>query len=536
MSGIVAIFDHRPLRVVLFLLLFFQLVSHAWTSSHTYDEIIYPAAGYSYWKTGNIKMNILHHPPLAQYLSGAALLFLQPSLPLDHPSWKQEDNYEFGHQFIYHNAKISNPRLLVFLPRLPVILLTLLLAATSSRWLDHLYGKCAGTSVLILFNLTPEVLAHGSLATTDFPVTFFWILTLLSLSWCREKPGILRSLVVSLFLAGALLSKITSLVLLPIVPLLLILFTRKEPVSKRLLLALVTIAVPFLVICLVYWRIGPAVYSYAILARKSEMSHFSGPFYFLGKLQDGPSIWYFPVALLVKEPVFLLLFGILGGIILFRYNRQDFLSLFVPAFLLFIAACLSRKQIGVRYLLPLTTTLILFASIGIGRFLRSPNRKLKLVAVGGILFSAIEILPAVPNYLSFFNIPAGGPRNGLSWLDDSNLDWGQDLYRLVNYWKSHDNPNLFLDYFGTAEPEAYGLKYIPVRMNVYHEQKTVFDTSRTSLLAVSATSLSHLRREFPWIRPILQSPSTSIVGNTIYLYPLNGENLEVVKRHVSPIP
>jgi predicted membrane-bound dolichyl-phosphate-mannose-protein mannosyltransferase len=52
----------------------------------TYDEGFYIAAGYSYLKTGDFRMNP-EHPPLAKLLDALPLLWLRPELPLAHPSW-----------------------------------------------------------------------------------------------------------------------------------------------------------------------------------------------------------------------------------------------------------------------------------------------------------------------------------------------------------------------------------------------------------------------------------------------------------------
>ncbi|MEO6323352.1 MAG: hypothetical protein ABIT01_18025, partial [Thermoanaerobaculia bacterium] len=41
-----------------------------------------------------------------------------------------------------------------------------------------------------------------------------------------------------------------------------------------------------------------------------------------------------------------------------------------------------------------------------------------------------EVSRVHPHELSFFNVLAGGPAHGAEWLNDSNLDWGQDLIRL----------------------------------------------------------------------------------------------------------
>ena len=36
-----------------------------------------------------------------------------------------------------------------------------------------------------------------------------------------------------------------------------------------------------------------------------------------------------------------------------------------------------------------------------------------------------------PDYLAFFNFASGGPRSGPQYISDSNIDWGQDVKKLV---------------------------------------------------------------------------------------------------------
>jgi hypothetical protein len=66
-----------------------------------------------------------------------------------------------------------------------------------------------------------------------------------------------------------------------------------------------------------------------------------------------------------------------------------------------------------------------------------------------------------PNYLTYFNQIAGGPKNGYKHLIDSSLDWGQDLPELKRWLDHCHEPSagaLYLAYFGTASPRWYGIE------------------------------------------------------------------------------
>jgi len=66
---------------------------------------------------------------------------------------------------------------------------------------------------------------------------------------------------------------------------------------------------------------------------------------------------------------------------------------------------------------------------------------------------------APSGYLSYFNLIAGGAQGGHRWLADSNLDWGQDLPRLAGWIRASGEPCVRLAYFGSDEPDHYGIRY-----------------------------------------------------------------------------
>src|SRR5437016_10681219 len=70
--------------------------------AQTFDEAMHLAAGLSYWRTGDYRMNP-EHPALGKLLNAAPLLFMPVRLPLEHPAWKAGDEVEFGKQFLYNN-------------------------------------------------------------------------------------------------------------------------------------------------------------------------------------------------------------------------------------------------------------------------------------------------------------------------------------------------------------------------------------------------------------------------------------------------
>ena len=156
--------------------------------------------------------------------------------------------------------------------------------------------------------------------------------------------------------------------------------------------------------------------------------------YLNGQISTNGWLLYFPEALAVKEPLgFLLRFarepghcGALSG------RRARGWILFIPILFVLAVSMRSRYQLGIRHLLPVLPLMYLFAVIQLAR------RKMIAPLLGLMLLTAIETAAVHPDYLAFFNFASGGPSHGERYLLDSNLDWGQDLYRLSIWLKSDE--------------------------------------------------------------------------------------------------
>ena len=77
--------------------------------------------------------------------------------------------------------------------------------------------------------------------------------------------------------------------------------------------------------------------------------------------------------------------------------------------------------------------------------------------------NAAEAIWIWPDYLAYFNVIAGGPRQGYRWLVDSSIDWGQDLKALASWLAAHpddarDPQRVYLSYFGVAKPDYFDIR------------------------------------------------------------------------------
>ena len=78
------------------------------------------------------------------------------------------------------------------------------------------------------------------------------------------------------------------------------------------------------------------------------------------------------------------------------------------------------------------------------------------IGLGGLLaWQATTVLRVHLSYLPYFNELVGGPDNGWQYVNDSNLDWGQDVKRLAQFVEERGIPAIQVDAFGPADAAFY---------------------------------------------------------------------------------
>jgi len=106
-------------------------IASARTETQVWDEGFELGSGYSYLKTGKLRFN-LEQPPLAKLLAALPLVYLNPQLPVDDPSWINKQDIEFGIAFLYHNRVPADTMLMS--ARSMIILLTVALGVLVAAW------------------------------------------------------------------------------------------------------------------------------------------------------------------------------------------------------------------------------------------------------------------------------------------------------------------------------------------------------------------------------------------------------------------
>lgn len=208
----------RYLLIVLLMFLLAQCLYFALDNGQTVDETFYNGSGYPIVRYNNY--NILgEHPPLMMQWASLPLLLLQPHYPTDNPIYVENSHAfkitEMGSRFLYEMG--NNAYLILFLERLMIILLTVLLGFFIYQWASELYGSQGGLWAVLLYAFCPNMVAHGSQFTTDMGITFFFFLTFYRLKKFFEMPTERNLILIGLTTGGALMSKISALVLFPII-------------------------------------------------------------------------------------------------------------------------------------------------------------------------------------------------------------------------------------------------------------------------------------------------------------------------------
>jgi hypothetical protein len=479
-------------------------VSSVVQESQTYDEAVYISAGYSYWKTGDFRLNP-EHPPLAKLLVSAPLLFIGVTLPLRDPAWQKADQYAFGAQFLYHN-RISADAILLR-ARCVTIVLTVLFGLTVFFWVKRRAGPVAALVALGLFTFDPNLLAHGRYATNDLALAFFFFAGVALWNRALRRGELADYAVAGVAIGAAIATKLSGVAVIPVA----VLFCFGRPLNAGTLArgALVAGAAALAFVALLYH--GQLHYYRDVVT--DSLGHASGgqlAYLFGSTFRRGR--WYFyPAVFAVKTPVgVLLLVAVVAAAIVVRRSLARGSHVVLIAGAVYGAACLASPiDLGVRILLPVYVCLYVVLALNL------PSSRWRWPAVVALAAVVAESAMIYPNYLAFFNVIAGGPARGPRYLLDSNIDWGQDTKRLAAFLRANRIPNACTAYFGMAYPFYYGIVQRPWVGYVNARNRE----SLNCVLAVSVTWLyggpAIAGDTWGWLRA--QRPDAR-VGYSIYVY------------------
>jgi hypothetical protein len=492
-------------------------IRSALCETQTWDEGIHISAGYAYLARGDYSWNI-EHPPLVKLISALPLISLHLDVPSPVFEGKRRDQVQFGIDFLYHNQVHADSILMA--ARSANILLTLLFAAALAWWTRRRFGPAAGLLAVALCAFDPNLMAHGRYVTTDFPVTVFYFFA--CVLWVEYlERGTFRSLLPAAFVFTlAMVTKFSAVLLIPVLTVLYAVRWAQKPREFPLRRLAIAAATPFtmllVAVILVYWPetvrcfatqvprladvvnrenlVGDALWRLGstlnlpahrfLTGLNAVAEHNAGGHasYLLGLRSDKGWWYYFPVVYAVKSTMaalaataLLLLAGIWRGVRGIGRLRGKFrgafrnlpimaIGLVFPPVFYFALSMSSGINIGMRHILPVYPFLyvglaaMLSVILATRRSAQGTPPVAAWVAIALAILQIAECVSITPDYLAFFNAFAGGPGNGPLYLADSNIDWGQDVKKLVKWLDSHGTRRARVFYFGNAQLRYYGVQ------------------------------------------------------------------------------
>jgi 4-amino-4-deoxy-L-arabinose transferase-like glycosyltransferase len=344
---------------------------------------------------------------------------------------------------------------------------------------------------LLLYAFCPLTIANSSYISYDVGLSCFFTLSLYWF-WRFVTEGTWPNLLwTGLLLGCALASKTPTIVLPPVFVVLMLLAVWRSPRREhsetsgpvtaaslpfplvaeaprdRLRFSLPALALIFLMAFGVLYTVyifpdDPLFYIKAtLLAPKLHPPNYL--YYLMGQFRAEGWWYYFLVAFALKTPIPMLL---LIPLALWHWGREGWrwfpeAFLLLPALALTILISALADPLGLRYLLPIYPLLFIFVS----RTAPLLTRKTAGVVAGSILAAWYLSTPIriYPDYLAYFNELIGGPRHGIEYLDDANIDWGQNLKRLKRYLDARRFDEVKLFYAGEIRPASYGIRAEPMQ-------------------------------------------------------------------------
>jgi hypothetical protein len=262
--------------------------------------------------------------------------------------------------------------------------------------------------------------------------------------------------------------------------------------------------------------------------RQKEARGHTG--FLLGEVRETGWWYFFPVALAVKTTIPLLVLVGVGIYFLGKstWKDRDWVEAapMVAALALLLACMPSHIDIGVRHILAIYPLLAIIGGVGACRLWDGARRNYAgpLVIVALLVWQATASVRAHPDYLAYFNEFAGEHPEKI--LIDSDLDWGQDLFRLSADLRQRRVPEISIAYAGSAEIDLSHFGLPPFRVLAPHQFATGWIA--ISLLRLKAGGLGFPHDSYTWLE---RYQPVALVGRSIRLYYVSEFKESVADAH-----
>jgi len=449
--------------------------------NNMYDEPAHIAAGMEWLSRGTYTLDP-QHPPLSRVAS-ALLPWLSGERSTGDTRMFSEGRAILGRGEHYVRT--------LALARLGQVPFFLVLAFVTWYWTRRLASERAAAFAVGFVVTNPNILAHAGVAGTDIGPAALMPAALLTWTLWLDRPDAKRSVAFGLALALCGLTKFSAGAYWVPAAIAVALFHAMQRHDTTLWAGLRRrfrpSVIAFMTACVVTWAmyrfdVGPvgrftvpAPEFWTGLAEFFRRGARGHPSFLLGEVRS--SGWWYSdlVTMLVKTPIPLLLFSAVGSWVAVAEVRQlrraaatkdpqqpdwRFTMLAAPVIgvtSVLLVASATPVDLGVRLALPMHPMLAILAALGLSAALARAKQMVPRAGLALIGTWAVAVpMVAHPDHIAYFNAIAG--RDPSRILVESNLDWGQDLFRLRDAMKELRMDSLRVHYFGTAEFRAVGLE------------------------------------------------------------------------------
>ncbi|MGQ0562332.1 MAG: glycosyltransferase family 39 protein [Gemmatimonadota bacterium] len=500
----------------------------------TFDEIVLISAGARGYTNGKFDL-APDHPPAMQYLYGLPVFLSRPN----YPSEAGYDTRDIGYRYLYARQFFwqsgNDPERAAFLGRLPAALCALLLVLVTFAFTRRAAGTGAALLAAALVAFLPDVLAHGGVSYNDVPLALTYFLAVWALDRAVRLPDWRNALLAGVAVGLALGVKLSAIALGPVACALLAL----EAVARRdrrwalRIIAAVPLAIgaAYLMLVLIYrGDFGLEQFRYALDKTFRHVTRGHGAAGFLLGKADPEGFWYFfPVAFLFKTSAALHALAIVALLPLLRADYPGVRALAahplrvpVVAAAVFGAALLtSSLNIGFRYALPVLPHICVLIAAGVTSVWNQGGRRVRALIAVLVAWLIISPLTYYPNFLTY--ISEYGPRDrgrNSEVLVDSSLDWGQGLLQLREYMRDYRIERVYLSYFGSAQPDGYGIDYVPLHsfFPLAPSRLSGPDAPPPTHIVISATNLQGVYFTHDPFARFRDLEPEAVVANSMYVY------------------
>jgi hypothetical protein len=372
------------------------------------------------------------------------------------------------------------------------VLFSLLTAVFVFKWARELYGRGAGLFSLTLYALSPTVIAHSRLITTDLYAAGMAVISAYYF-WRFLKTGGWKPATVSAIMLGlSQLAKYACVLLYLIFFALVVIRYAGEFVrmaragdtrgAGRFIKRFLVHAVLFALVSIVIINLGfvfdtsltpleqyefrsealkdlqtrlgalgslPVPLPYAYLEGldwgkyREETGKGFGSMYLFGELREvGGFKGYYFFAFLFKVPIAVQILIILSVVFYvskrkqYKFMENELFLLGPIVFLTIYFNFLFRLQIGIRHFLIAFPFIYIFCGSLVSRW-NQWSRKLKTLTVLLLAYLAVSLLSYFPHYIPYFNELVWDRMRAYKILADSNVDWGQDKEYVREFKEQH---------------------------------------------------------------------------------------------------